>query len=194
MTNTPLPTAIADTNILQPAGMRDILLRVAETDLYRLKWSPDIRRELIGTIRKIRPDIDHSHFEAHTLARMDKFFCHGLVTDYEHLIDSLTDIDEKDRHVAAAAIQGSCDVILTHNLKHFPADALAAHGIMPLKPDDFLAPILLANPEAFCRAASEHRNSLTKPPYDVDSYLKKLARDGLNRTAIELRYFAYLLD
>ncbi len=119
MTSTPVLTVIADTNILHPAGLRDILLRVAETDLYRLKWSPDIRRELISTIHKVRPDLDHAQFEAHTLVLMDDFFRHGLITGYKHLIDSLEGIDEKDRHVAAAAIQGSCDVILTHNLKHF---------------------------------------------------------------------------
>ncbi len=128
------------------------------------------------------------------MALMDKFFRHGLVTGYEHLIDSLEGIDKKDRHVAAAAIQGSCSVILTHNLKHFPADALGPHGIVAQKPDDFLVPILLANPDEFCEAAREHRTRLKNPPYDVEAYLTKLARDGLNKTAAELKYFAYLLD
>lgn len=194
MTSTSRPTAIVDTDILHPAGMRDILLRVAETDLYRLKWSPDIRSELIRTIHRVRPDLDHAQFERHTLALMDAFFRHGFVTGYEHQIDDLEGIHDKDRHVAAAAIQGSCDVILTHNLRHFPADALAPHGIVAQKPDDFLVPLLLANPDEFCGAAREHRASLTKPPYDVEAYLTKLAREGLNRTAAELRYFAYLLD
>lgn len=194
MTSTPLPTAIVDTNILHPAGMRDILLQVAECELCKLKWSPDIRSELISTIRKVRPDLDHARFETHTLVLMDRFFRHGLVTGYEHLIESLEGINEKDRHVAAAAIQGSCGVILTHNLKHFPADALAPHGIVAQKPDDFLVPILLANPDEFCEAAREHRNRLTKPPYDVDAYLTKLTRDGLNKTAAELKYYSYLLE
>lgn len=193
MTSLLVPTAIVDTNVLHPAGMRDILLRVAETDLYRLKWSPDIRGELIRTIRKVRPDLDHAQFERHTLALMDRFFRHGLVAGYTHLIDSLAGIDEKDRHVAAAAIHGSCNVILTHNLKHFPADTLAPHGIVALKPDDFLVPILLANPDEFCEVAREHRIRLTNPPYDVEAYLKKLTREGLKKTAAELKYFAHLL-
>lgn len=33
-----------------------------------------------------------------------------------------------------------------------------------MKPDDFLMPILLANPDEFCEAAREHRISLMKPP------------------------------
>ena len=194
MTSTPVPTAIVDTNVLHPAGMRDILLRVAETDLYRLKWSHDIRNELIRTIHKVRPDLDHAQFERHTLALMDDFFRDGLVTGYEPHIDDLEGIDANDRHVAAAAIQGMCNVILTNNLRHFPADVLAPHAIMAQKPDDFLAPILLMNPAEFCEAAREHRISLTKPPYNVEAYLAKLSRDGLSRTATELKYFAYLLD
>lgn len=193
MTSTPVPSVIVDTDILYPAGMRDILLRVAETGLYRLKWSPDIRKELISTIRKVRPDLDHKQFERHTLALMDRFFRQGLVTGYEHYIDDLEGIHEKDRHVAAAAIKGSCSVILTHNLKHFSADTLVSHRIAAMKPDDFLVPILLANPDEFCAAAREHRTCLTKPPYDVEAYLTKLARDGLPKTAAELSYFAYLL-
>lgn len=194
MTSTPIPTAIADTNVLHPAGMRDILLRVAETDLYRLKWSPGIRGELIRTIVNVRPDLDLAQFERHTLARMDTFFRHGLVTGYEPHIDDLEGIDAKDRHVAAAAIHGACSVILTNNLRHFPADVLAPHGIMAQKPDDFLAPILLMNPDEFCEAAREHRVGLTRPPFDVEAYLAKLSRDGLIRTAAELKFFAHLLD
>lgn len=40
---------------------------------------------------------------------------------------TLPDMD--DRHVLAAAIQARADVIVTFNLRHFPADALAAQGL-----------------------------------------------------------------
>lgn len=194
MTRSLTPTAIADTDILYPPGLRDILLQVAEYELYQLKWSSDIRRELKNTFVRLRPDLDPERFEKYTLAQMDVFFREALVTGYERRIKDLTGVHEKDRHVLAAAIQGSCDVILTHNLKHFPADALASHGIVAQKPDDFLVPILLANPDEFSAAAREHRTRLTKPPYDVEAYLTKLARDGLRKTAAELKFFAYLLD
>lgn len=135
----------------------------------------------------MRPDLDHVQFEVYTLARMDHFFRETTVTGYERLIDDMKGVHKKDRHVAAAAKQGSCGVILTNNLKHFPASALAPHGIVAQKPDDFLLPILLANPVEFCEVAREHRISLTKPPYDVEAYLEKLARDSLSKTASELR-------
>ncbi|MYD38108.1 MAG: PIN domain-containing protein [Chloroflexi bacterium] len=163
MISTPAPSVIVDTDILCPAGIRDILFRVAETDLYRLKWSPDIRRELISTIRKVRPDLDHAQFERHTLALMDQFFHDGLVTGYEHYIDDLEGIHVNDRHVVAAAIKSSCSVILTHNLKDFPAESLASHGIVAMKPNDFLMPILLAA-----------RRSSVKPRANTVSALRSL--------------------
>jgi predicted nucleic acid-binding protein len=37
--------------------------------------------------------------------------------------------DPADRHVLAAAIRGRADVIVTMNLKDFPAGTLAPYGI-----------------------------------------------------------------
>jgi len=44
-----------------------------------------------------------------------------LVTGYETLIQTLTLPDPDNRHVLAAAIVSCADVIVTHNLKDFPA-------------------------------------------------------------------------
>ena len=53
----------------------------------------------------------------------------ALVTGFDELIPSLTLPDPHDRHVLAAAIHGRADVIVTKNLKHFPAAALTRYGI-----------------------------------------------------------------
>ena len=44
-----------------------------------------------------------------------------LVSGYEPLIEGLKLPDPADRHVLAAAIKASAQVIVTSNLKHFPA-------------------------------------------------------------------------
>jgi len=62
-----------------------------------------------------------------------------LVTGYEALIPLIALPDPNDRHVAAAAIVGRCDVIVTQHLKHFPREALAPYGIDVQQPDEFLA-------------------------------------------------------
>ncbi len=47
-----------------------------------------------------------------------------LVSGYEPLIDGLKLPDPDDRHVLAAANTASAQVIVTNNLRHFPADDL----------------------------------------------------------------------
>jgi hypothetical protein len=46
--------------------------------------------------------------------------------------------EPKDRHVLAAAVRGGATFIITHNLRDFPATALAKHQIVATTPDDFL--------------------------------------------------------
>lgn len=60
-----------------------------------------------------------------------------MVNEYENIISSLKN-DEKDRHVLAAAIRGSCSLILTFNLRHFPKEALDPWSITATHPQDYL--------------------------------------------------------
>ena len=62
----------------------------------------------------------------------------ALVRDYAHLIPNLSLPDPNDRHVLAAAITASANVIVTFNLKDFPATALSPHGLVARHPDLFL--------------------------------------------------------
>ena len=48
---------------------------------------------------------------------------------YEHLIEDLHLPEPNDRHVLAAAIRGRADVIVTRNVKDFPAEPLSLFGI-----------------------------------------------------------------
>jgi hypothetical protein len=70
------------------------------------------------------------------------------VTGYEHLIDQLDLPDADDRHVLAAAIQAEAEVIVTRNLRDFPADRLNAWGVQAQHPDDFLAGLHQDHPNA----------------------------------------------
>ena len=47
----------------------------------------------------------------------------ALVEGYERLIPALTLPDPADRHVLAAAIRASADLIVTYNLREFPMAA-----------------------------------------------------------------------
>jgi hypothetical protein len=43
-------TALLDANVLYPAPVRDLLLQLAVTDIYKARWTVDIHREWIDNL------------------------------------------------------------------------------------------------------------------------------------------------
>jgi len=112
-------TALLDANVLYPAPLRDLLLQLAVTDMFRAKWTSDIHREWMEALLRNQPHRDRAKLER-TRDLMDSSTRDCLVTGYEALISSLHLPDPNDCHVLAAAIVGRCDAIITQNLKDFP--------------------------------------------------------------------------
>ena len=185
-------TALLDANVLYPAPLRDLLLQLAVADLFRARWSADIHREWIDALMRTQPQRDRSALER-SRDRMDKATRDCLVTGYEALIPSLQLPDPGDRHVLAAAITGHCDIIVTQNLRHFPAKALTPYRIKAQHPDNFLCYHLDHMPGVFCAAVQKVRARLKNPPYTVQQYLATLARQELGATALKLGEFAELI-
>jgi hypothetical protein len=49
-------TAVYDACVLYPAPLRDLLMELALTDLFRARWSEKIHQEWIRSVLKNRPD------------------------------------------------------------------------------------------------------------------------------------------
>lgn len=98
-------TAIYDACVLYPAPLRDLLMHLALTDLFRAKWTDAIHDEWTKSVLESRPDLTREQLER-TRALMNIHVRNCLVTSYEDLIPSLTLPDPDDRHVLAAAIRG----------------------------------------------------------------------------------------
>lgn len=142
-------TALLDANVLYPAPLRDLLLQLAVTDLYKAKWTADIHREWIENLLENEPHRDRAALER-TRDLMDTATRDCLVTGYAGLIPSLELPDPNDRHILAAAIVGHCDVIVTANLRDFPETALTPFGIALQHPDEFLCNHLNLAQGVFC--------------------------------------------
>src|SRR5947209_8316691 len=95
-------------------------MHLALIGLFRAKWSADIHEEWMSNLLNNRPDLTRLQLER-TRTLMDKHAVDALVTGYEDLIPGLQLPDPDDRHVMAAAIRGRADVIVTMNLRDFPA-------------------------------------------------------------------------
>jgi len=185
-------TALLDANVLYPAPMRDILLQLALTDLYKAKWTADIHREWIEALLEKQPHRERAALER-TRDLMDRSTPDCLIAGYEPMIPILQLPDPDDRHILAAAVVGRCDVIVTQNLKDFPEKLLSAYGIEAQHPDDFLCNHLDLAPGLFCDAIRKVRVRLKNPPYSVEEYLGILTVQGLVATAAELEQFSALI-
>ena len=139
-----------------------------------------------------RPDIDPAKW-AVLRDLMDAHAEDCLITGYEPLIDVVTLPDPNDRHVMAAAIKGRADVIVTFNLKDYPADVLETYDLEAQHPDVFVRHLIDLSPSAVIAAARTVRARLRNPPCTVDKYLQTLERQGLVSTVSELRAFKEVL-
>jgi len=185
-------TVLYDACVLDPAPLRDLLMHVAVTDLYRAKWTAAIHDEWTRNLLQNRPDLTPKQLQR-TRDLMDAHVRDCLVTGYESLVDAITLPDPNDRHVLAAAIHAGADLIITFNLQDFPTAVLRPWGIEVLHPDDFLALQFELGPNLICVAAKRHRASLKNPPQDVEEYLATLSAQGLTNAVVGLRRFADLI-
>ncbi len=185
-------TAIFDACVLYPASLRDLLMHLALTDLFRAKWTEAIQEEWMRSLLQNRQDLTREQLER-TRQLMNAHVRDCLVADYEDLIPVLTLPDPKDRHVLAAAIRSGADVIVTFNLGDFPRETLKKWGIQAQHPDDFINHLLDLAPHVVCAAAKRQRESLKNPPMSVAVFLSALELQGLAETVAVLRRFAQLI-
>lgn len=121
-------TVLYDACVLYPAPLRDLLVRLAMTGLFRAKWTDEILDEVFRNVLKNRPELEVARLDR-TRDLMNRAVRDVRVENYETLIDALTLPDPDDRHVLAAAIRSDAQVIVTWNLKDFPPSALSPYGI-----------------------------------------------------------------
>jgi hypothetical protein len=179
-------TVIYDACVLYPAPLRDFLMRLAMTDLYRARWSDMIHDEWIRNLLQQRPDLRPEDLER-TRSLMNAHVRDCLVSGFEHLIPAVELPDADDSHVVAAAIHSGASLIVTFNLKDFPPAVLGRYNLAAQHPDDFIYDLLDLHAARMCEAAASHRRSLKNPPKSPDEYLDALLKQGLTQTVGALR-------
>lgn len=178
--------ALYDANVLYPASLRDLLIRLARTGIVGARWTARIQDEWIRNLLANRPDLTPAQLQR-TRELMEAAVPGAVVESYERRIGGLSLPDPDDRHVLAAAIEAAADVIVTFNTRDFPPAEVGRHGIQVLDPDAFVLALLGRYPEVVYSAARAQRSSLTRPPRSVAEYLGDLASGGLHGTAAALR-------
>lgn len=185
-------TVVYDACVLYPAPLRDLLMHLALSDLYRARWSELIHDEWTRNVLASRPDLKPEQL-ARTRQLMNAHVRDCLVSGFEHLIESIALPDAGDRHVVAAAVHCQARLIVTFNLKDFPAEALTPYNLAARHPDDFIVDLLELHPGEVVQAVAAHRRSLQNPPKSVEEYLGTLAAQGLTQSAAALRQWTAAL-
>jgi hypothetical protein len=166
--------------------LRDLLIELAASGLFRARWSADIHEEWIRNLIAARRDLTAARLQR-TRDLMDRAVLDSVVEGFEGLIETLALPDPGDRHVLAAAIHCRADAIVTFNLKDFPQAALAEHGMAAIHPDVFLHQLFRSDRTAVVFAARKCRSRLKNPPRSAVDYLAALDRQSLPRIVAELR-------
>jgi hypothetical protein len=181
-------TIVLDASALYPAPLRDLLMHVALAGLFKAKWTDKIHEEWINAVLRQRPDLKRAQLER-TRALMNQAVLDAMIDDFDKEIAELAGLlpDPGDVHVAAAAIKADTEIILTFNLKHFPAAALAPYGIQAMHPDAFLSGLLEAAPAEMRGAMKAHRQTLKNPPKTAEEYFGTLEAQGLLKTVAAAR-------
>lgn len=137
---------LLDACVLANFGVCDLFLRLAETPrLFVPRWSEEILNEVRHTqLEKLKPPWPMDLAE-HWRREVTQAFPDACVADYEPYLP-VVENDEGDRHVLAAAIKGGVSVIVTFNLKHFPAAALMPWKVDALHPQDYLLTLYSMHP------------------------------------------------
>ena len=110
-----------------------------------------------------------------------------MVVGYEPIEPGLDLPDPDDHHVLAAAIKARAQVIVTRNLKDFPADALAQWNIDVKSPDQFVLDQIDLNREAVYGSVQRIADSWTSPAGTIGDVLNRLEGDGLVESVAQLR-------
>jgi predicted nucleic acid-binding protein len=141
--------AIYDACVLYPFEVRDILMVCAYTRLFAVHWTDEILNECTRNLIEDKKATLNNM--SRMVAGMKSQFPDATIPKktYEHLVSTMT-CAAKDRHVLAAAV-GRADVIVTYNVKDFPASSVDKYKIKVLTPDKFVCNILMLNPEKFFR-------------------------------------------
>lgn len=168
--DTSLIGVVLDACVIFPGSLRDTLLRFAAAKIYKLYLTDQILEEMKRNL------VEKNHITEeqgeHLVSQIREHFKADFVTQHTLFIP-LMPVNEKDRHVLAAAVASGSQIIVTQNLKDFPQLLLKQFEIVALSADDFLTRQFSQNREAIITIIKEQAGGLKKHPITVQDLLEK---------------------
>ncbi len=179
--------AVYDACVLYPSPLRDLLIRLAVDELVIARWSDAILDEVFRNLREDRPELDPARL-AVTRRRMNEAVLDAVVPPTALTPARVGPLpDPNDAHVVATALDAEASVIVTFNLRDFPASALEPLGLIAVHPDAFVCELRLGETEAVDAVLRRQAADLRNPPRTLSDVLDALDRCGLPQFAAGVR-------
>lgn len=179
----------ADTNVLFPFSVMDLLLALTEDGVHELIWTDALLNEWEDVIVREKKRTPES--AASITSAVRDFFddCKVERTEYEDLVDEMPGPDEDDHeHMAAAVARQPC-TILTHNRKDFPSKPLKDRGVRVTDPDTYLCELVDDLPDEVIDTLVRLAAEKDRPPKTPEDLLDDLEAAGVPRFAAKARAF-----
>ena len=172
---------------LAGALTRNLLLTLAEAEFFRLRWSDRILNETESAIRDIlaKKEITDAESRAKKArASMEEAFEDAMVIDYEQFLSVGAELPDKDdAHVLAAALKTQTAILVTENLKDFPAEILTPLNLEARTADAFIADTIALDPGRAVAAIRKMRERFKKPEKTSAQLLLDMEAQGFHETA-----------
>lgn len=179
----PPERAFLDANVIRGQLTNDILMTLADNDVFEPRWSQDVLDEM----RRNRPPGVSEEKIDRRITTMNGHFTRAMTTGYQELIPQMQ-ADAKDKHVLAAAVQSGSGVLVTDNVKDFHPPSTGPYAMRVERVSQFLNRKLQEQPD---RVQSSLQGMLARnrrDPRTMAALIDKMA------TQPELRTFAQKLN
>lgn len=179
---------VLDACVLVPIVKADLLLSLADARMFVPLWSDRILDEAERAIVKVSDGRITPERAKKRTANMKCAFEDAEITNWEPLercIQELPDCD--DRHVVAAAVKGGAALIVTDNVKDYPADVLSEWDLEVKSSDEFLLDVLGLHRGRGINCLIEMSERRKNPPTTVSELLDLLERAGAPGFARKVR-------
>lgn len=179
-----ISVTLADANILISRTLRDYFGYAAKLGALDIHWSETVLDE---TTRNLIKQFDFTAEDAEVLVeRLEAFLPSALVEvkKRDETRVAKVEMDDKDRHVLAAALSANADLLLTQNVRHFPRDWMAKRGIELIDAGTLLTRLAAGCPDILREA---HRLGVSSRPQTSEQVLAILERDTSKDVAAIVR-------
>ncbi len=163
--------AFLDANVIRGQLTTDVLLSLAEQDVFQPRWT----RKVIDEMRRNRPPGVSEKAIARRIAMMNGAFEDAMTEAPPQELQDEMQADRKDRHVLAGALHSRSDFLVTDNVKDFFPPSTGPHAMRVEQLNEVLIRKLNEDPQRVQAGLQEMVNHNRREPRSMQALIDTMA-------------------